>query len=153
MLRPLIGGVHLDLFDRQGAYLGVLRQQLDGDLRLGAEVGTGVGEVQSVNTAVLIAQVTDLEPTLPIEVWPRAADLSLRLEGPGQGCRANQELLQPGEISREGVLQVHGTGQSQCAACARVGDRGIEVEALHLETLVPGCKGDVRGVHGNVPQV
>ena len=115
-------------------------------------MGAGISEVQGVHTAVLIAQVTDLEGALPIEVWPHAADLSLRLECPGQGCRANQELLQPGEISREGVLQVHSAGQSQRAAGGRVGDRGIEVKALHLETLVSGLEVEVRRVHGNIPQ-
>src|SRR5262249_62177126 len=45
LLCSLIGGVHLDLGDRQGANLSVLCQQLYGDLRLGTEVGASVGQV------------------------------------------------------------------------------------------------------------
>ena len=61
--------------------------QLRSQLRLTAELGAFVGQVQGVDGMVLIVQVTALHRATPIEGWPRAADLSLRLHT-GQGCHA-----------------------------------------------------------------
>ena len=57
---PLIGDVQGDLLDWQGPHLGAAYLQLRCELRLTAELGAFVGQVQGVDGMVLIVQVTDL---------------------------------------------------------------------------------------------
>ena len=87
-LDPCRGDVQGDLLDWQGPHLGVAYLQLCRQLWLTAELGAFVGQVQGVDGMVLIVQVTALNRATPIEGWPRAADLSLRLHITGQGCYA-----------------------------------------------------------------
>jgi hypothetical protein len=59
-LGPLIGDGHGDLLDWQGPHLGVAYLQLRCKLRLTAELGAFVGQMQGVDGMLLIVQVTDL---------------------------------------------------------------------------------------------
>ena len=59
-LGPLIGDVHSDLLDWQSPRLGMAYPQLRCKLRLTAELGAFVGQVQGVDGMLLIVQVTDL---------------------------------------------------------------------------------------------
>jgi hypothetical protein len=85
---PFISNVQGDLLDWQSPHPGVTYLQLRGQLRLIAKLGAFVGQMQEVDSMVLIVQVTALNRATPIEGWPRAADLSLRLHLTGQGCHA-----------------------------------------------------------------
>ena len=125
--------------------------QLRSQLRLTAELGAFVGQVQGVDSMLLIVQVTALHRTTPIEGWPRAADLALRLHLTGQGCHAYQRLPR-GEVGSEGVLHVHSTSQIKRAAYRCMRNGGVKVEALHLHLLGIDFKVNVRRVQGNLPQ-
>src|SRR5919198_793916 len=57
---PLIGDVQGDLHNWQGPHLGVADLQLRSELRLTAELGAFVGQVQGVDGMLFIVQVTDL---------------------------------------------------------------------------------------------
>src|SRR6185369_17800738 len=122
------------LLDWQGPYPGVAYLQLRGDLRLTAELGAFVGQVQGVDSMVLIVQVTAFYRATPIEGRPRATDLSLRLHITGQGYHAYQGLPR-GEVSSENVLHVRSPSQIKRAAHRCMGHGGVKIEALHLHLL------------------